>query len=87
MDRSSLEPRRSIWPGFSYKVAIFGALEAWIGAWNWQKRLPHQCNGPMYEKGFDALGASFKHKRDHSSRKCDRKGQEMRKNSHIMAIF
>jgi len=25
------------------KKAIYGALDVWIGAWNWQKRLPHQC--------------------------------------------
>ena len=37
MDWPSLEPPRFIWSGFSQKIANFGALDAWIGAWNWQK--------------------------------------------------
>ena len=37
VDWPSLEPPRFIWSGFSQKIAIFGALDAWIGAWNWQK--------------------------------------------------
>ena len=37
VDLSSLEPPPSIWSGFSHKLAIFGHLEAWICARNWQK--------------------------------------------------
>ena len=29
-------------PDLAKKIAIFGALDAWIGAWIWKKRLPHQ---------------------------------------------
>ena len=42
VDWPSLEPPRFIWSGFGQKIAIFGALDAWIGAWIWKKRLPHQ---------------------------------------------
>ena len=59
-----MEPPPSIESVFSHKIAIFGHLEIWIGAWNWQKKLPH-------EEGFGVLGASFMNIRDHSNRKCD----------------
>ena len=42
VDQSSMEPPPSIESVFSHKISIFGHLETWIGAWNWQKRLPHQ---------------------------------------------
>ena len=30
------------WSCSSHKMAIFGPLDPWIGAWKWQKRVPHQ---------------------------------------------
>ena len=52
----------------------------------WCRAAPPQLQAGD-EEGFGALGASYMHKRDHSSRKCDQKGQKMTKNSHTMAIF
>ena len=34
-----MEPPPSIQSVFSHKIAIFGHLETWIGAWNWQKKV------------------------------------------------
>merc|ERR1711978_321200 len=52
----SLEPPQSIWSGFGQKIAIFGALDAWIGAWIWQKwpqaLLSHQLGCDMAHQAF-----------------------------------
>ena len=33
-------PHFKVFAYFSQKIAIFGALDTWIGAWNWQKMAP-----------------------------------------------
>ena len=44
-------------------------------------------NDPMYEEGFGVLGASFMNIRDHSNRKCDRKGKNMKEKIAILWLF
>ena len=66
MDWPSLEPPRSIWSGFGQKIAIFGALDAWIGAWNWQKWpqaiLSHQLGCDMAHQALSRwTGLAWSH--------------------------
>ena len=56
----------SIWSGFSRKIAIFGALDAWIGAWNWQKWpqaiLSHQLGCDMAHQALSRwTGLAWSH--------------------------
>ena len=66
VDWPSLEPPRSIWSGFGQKIAIFGALDAWIGAWNWQKWpqaiLSHQLGCDMAHQALSRwTGLAWSH--------------------------
>merc|ERR1712240_450829 len=66
VDWPSLEPPRFIWSGFSQKIAIFGALDAWIGAWNWQKWpqaiLSHQLGCDMAHQALSRwTGLAWSH--------------------------
>ena len=56
----------SIWSGFGQKIAIFGALDAWIGAWNWQKWpqaiLSHQLGCDMAHQALSRwTGLAWSH--------------------------
>ena len=60
------QPPQSIWSGFGQKVAIFGALDVWIGAWNWQKWpqaiLSHQLGCDMAHQALSRwTGLAWSH--------------------------
>ena len=53
-------------PDLAKKIAIFGALDAWIGAWNWQKWpqaiLSHQLGCDMAHQALSRwTGLAWSH--------------------------